>query len=132
MTDAARRLQKAYETLLFARHTLTGGYAAEAGRAAYMAAYHAAQAFIVSRTAKAPKTHSGVRSEFTRLAQAEPSIGRSHTAFLARAYELKAFADYDQAQPVSSATAEQAIDEAAEFVEIVGPLAGATQAVTLP
>ncbi len=68
MTDAKRRLQKADSSLAFARHALAGGFAAQAGRAAYMAAYHAAQAHNLSRTGRAPKTHSGARSEFTRLA----------------------------------------------------------------
>jgi len=119
VTDIERRLQKARESLAYARHALAGDFAAEAGRAAYMAAYHAAQAFTLSRTGKLPKTHSGARSEFSRLAQAEPAISRTYAAFLGRAYELKAFADYDQAQPVTSAGAADAINEAGCFVELI-------------
>ena len=37
------------------------------------AAYHAAQAFILA-TNKVAKTHSGVRSEFARLARNDPGL----------------------------------------------------------
>jgi uncharacterized protein (UPF0332 family) len=101
---------------------MAGDFAAAAGRAVYMAAYHAAQAFTLSRTGKAPKTHSGARSEFTRVSRTEPAIPRRPTAFLASAYELKAFADCDEAQPVSLASAQQALDEPAAFFEIIAGL----------
>ncbi len=113
---------KAREGLAFGRYAAAGGFAAEAGRAAYMAAYHAAQAYTVSRTGKAPKTHSGARSEFTRLARNEPTLTRALTGFLANAYELKAFADYDQASDVSPASAQNALDEAERFIAIVAAL----------
>jgi uncharacterized protein (UPF0332 family) len=122
MTDAQRWLHKSHESLIFARHALSGGFSSEAGRAAYMAAYHAAQAFILVRSGRTPKTHSGTRSEFTRLVQSEPSMSQSVSAFLGRAYELKAYADYDQTQPTTSVDAQRAIDEAVEFVEIVAKL----------
>ena len=76
MSDAARHVVKARESLAFARYALAGEYAEEAGRSAYMAAYHAAMALIVARTAKSPKTHSGARSEFARLVRDEPRISR--------------------------------------------------------
>lgn len=76
MNDAEPHITKARENIVFARYALTGNYTEEAGRRAYMAAYHAAMAFIVSRTGKSPKTHSGARSEFGRLAREEPRISR--------------------------------------------------------
>jgi uncharacterized protein (UPF0332 family) len=109
----------AREALAQGRYLITGDFAAAAGRAAYMAVYHAAQAYILSRSGKAPKTHSGTRSEFTRLAHKEPAIPRAMASFLGSAYELKAFADYDQAQPVSRPTAQSALDEASTFVEAI-------------
>jgi uncharacterized protein (UPF0332 family) len=48
-----------------------------AAREAYLAVFHAAEAYIFEQTGKAAKTHRGVRSEFARLAKAEPRIGRS-------------------------------------------------------
>jgi len=112
----------AREALRQGRYLMTGDFAAAAGRAAYMAAYHAAQAYILSRSGKVPKTHSGTRSEFTRLAQKEPAIPRGLAAFLGSAYELKAFADYDQVQPVSTLNAQGALDEASTFIEVIAGL----------
>jgi uncharacterized protein (UPF0332 family) len=72
MNDAERHIVRAREGLVFARYALAGGYTDEAGRSAYMSAYHAALAFIATRTGKSPKTHGGARSEFGRLARDEP------------------------------------------------------------
>jgi uncharacterized protein (UPF0332 family) len=105
--------------MIFGRHALAGNFASEAGRSAYMAAYHAAQAFIAERTGTVPKTHSGTRSEFTRLAQTEPKLPRALSSFLGRAYELKAFADYSQTAPVGPEAAKEALDEAAHFIQAI-------------
>jgi uncharacterized protein (UPF0332 family) len=95
-----------------------------AGRAAYLAAYQAAQALIFERTGKAAKSHNGVRSEFARLAREEPRIDRRFVAFLARAYNLKATADYAIGDDVSVSLSEAklAIESAAEFVENISRL----------
>ena len=69
MSAAEPHILKARESLAFARYALAGEYTQEAGRSAYMAAYHAAMALIVARTGRSPKTHSGTRSEFARLAR---------------------------------------------------------------
>jgi hypothetical protein len=85
---------------------------------------HAAQAFIFERTGKAAKSHNGVRSEFARLAKEDRRIDRGFAAFLARAYNLKATADYaigDDAG-VSLSEAGQAIESAAQFVAGVSRL----------
>ncbi|WP_407659893.1 HEPN domain-containing protein [Methylocystis suflitae] len=88
------------------------------------AAYHAAQAFIFERTGKAAKSHNGVRSEFARLAKEDPRIDRSFAAFLARAYNLKAMADYAIGDDVGVSLSEagQAIESAARFVACVSRL----------
>jgi len=65
-----------------------------AGRTAYLAAYHAAEAFIFDRTGKITKSHKGARIEFARLTKDDPRIDRAFTAFLAQAYRLKEAADY--------------------------------------
>jgi hypothetical protein len=41
-------------------------------REAYLAAYHAAEAYLFERTGKAARTHRGLRSEFGRLARGDP------------------------------------------------------------
>ena len=65
-----------------------------AAREAYLAVFHAAQAFILERSGRVVKTHTGVRSEFARLTQGKTSIGREVTRFLAISFEMKTIADY--------------------------------------
>jgi uncharacterized protein (UPF0332 family) len=124
MNEAEGHIVKARESLKFARYALAGEYTEEAGRSAYMAAYHAAVAFIVARTSKSPKTHSGARSEFARLARDEPRISREQVSLLGWSYELKNVADYEQEATVSLTEAERAIDEALRLVETIAALIG--------
>lgn len=128
MTDADAHIAKARENLRFAQYALAGDYSEEAGRSAYMAAYHAAQAFIAARTGRSPKTHSGTRSEFARLGRDEPRIARDQISLLGWSYELKNVADYDQVAEVSRAEAERAIEEASRLVETIAALIGAGEA----
>ncbi len=94
------------------------------GRAAYLAAFHAAQAFIFDRTGKIAKTHTGVRSEFARLAKDDPRIDRTFPTFLARAYNLKTAADYAVGleAAVTLGEAEEAIETAARFIACITTL----------
>lgn len=119
MTEPESYLAKARDNIGFARYALAGQYSDEAGRSAYMAAFHAAMAFISARTGKSPKTHSGVRSEFARLALQEVRIGREQVSFLGWSYELKNAADYGQGHTVTLPEAERAIDEALRLIEII-------------
>jgi uncharacterized protein (UPF0332 family) len=91
------------------------------GRAGYLAAYHPARAFIVACTNRVAKMHSGVRSEFARLAKDNPAIERRLTSFLARAYNLKVAADYavGSSVGVSAKEAAEAIEGATRFVQAV-------------
>jgi len=97
------------------------GFFEAAGRAAYLAAYHTAQAFILTRTDKVAKTHSGVRSEFARIAKDDPRIERKLASFLAQAYNLKVVADYAFGSDIrlSRLEATEAIEGATRFVEAV-------------
>jgi uncharacterized protein (UPF0332 family) len=125
MTEpTAGYLHKARQALNEAMAVAASELPEAAGRAAYLAAYHAAQAFIFARTKKIAKTHSGVRSEFARLAKDDPSIDRAFPAFLAQAYNLKSIADYAIGPDagVSLAEAREAIDEAARFVALIARL----------
>ncbi len=62
-------VEKARQSLVEARAVADIRLFEAAGRAAYLATYHAAQAFILARTDKVAKTHSGVRSQFARVAK---------------------------------------------------------------
>jgi uncharacterized protein (UPF0332 family) len=116
---AADYLAKARQSLSEARAIANIELPEAAGRAAYLTAYHAAQAFIFARTDKVAKTHSGVRSEFARLAKDDPRIDRAFSTFLAQAYNLKSIADYAVGSDVgvSLAEAEEAISNAARFLD---------------
>jgi uncharacterized protein (UPF0332 family) len=78
-----------------------------AGRAAYLAGFHAAQAFLSTQSDRVPKTHSGLRSEFARRVKGEPRITELQRAFLGRAYAPKEIADYETG-PASRVSHEQA------------------------
>ncbi|MFL6463058.1 MAG: HEPN domain-containing protein [Bryobacteraceae bacterium] len=67
-------LQKAEKHLERGYVMLGVGLNDDAGRAAYLAAFHAAQAVIFERTGKVVKTHRGVQSEFLRLTKDDPGF----------------------------------------------------------
>jgi uncharacterized protein (UPF0332 family) len=114
-------LEKARQSLFEAAAVARIGLFEAAGRAGYLATYHAAQALILARTSKVAKTHSGVRSEFARLVKDVPGFDRRLTAFLAQANNLKVVADYavGAGVGVSAEEAAEAIEEATRFVETV-------------
>jgi uncharacterized protein (UPF0332 family) len=94
--EAAAFLRKAHEFLVKARNQLeTLHYNDEAGRAAYLAGLHAAQALIFERSGKVIKRHRGVQNELQRQVKDEPRFDRELRAFLGRTYNFKAIADYD-------------------------------------
>lgn len=122
--EAAAYLAKARQALNEASIVAANELPEAAGRAAYLADYRAAEALIFERTGKTSKTHNGVRSEFARLAKNDPRVDRDFPAFLARAYNLKATADYaigDDAR-VSVAEVGQAIEGATQFVDGISRL----------
>ena len=92
LTFATSKLDEAWEILertqLFAI----------AARSAYLAALSAARAIIREQTGKSPKTHSGTRSEISRLARLDGRIDASFSTFLTKGYELKSDADYGDHQ----------------------------------
>jgi uncharacterized protein (UPF0332 family) len=93
-----------------------------AAREAYLAAFHAAEAYIFEQTGKVAKTHRGVRGEFARLARNEPRIGRDLTTFLGTAYQFKTIADYSvgpAATPISAEEATAALDTARRFIDTI-------------
>ncbi len=100
---------------------LAAGFTDEAGRAAYLAGYHAAQGLIFQREDKVFKTHNGVQGEFARLVKEDPHFDSGLRAFLGRAYNLKAVADYESGpgSKVSYAQATEAIKAAGRFVDVI-------------
>jgi uncharacterized protein (UPF0332 family) len=94
-------------------------------REAYLAAFHAVEAYLFERTGKAAKTHRGLRTEFSRLARSDPRIDREFLTFLTEAYEYKSIADYGLGRSLHSITAEgarSAIDTAARLIDCIATL----------
>lgn len=105
-------LDKARKHLEHAGVMLGVGLNEDAGRAAYLAGFHAAQAFIFDRSGKVAKTHSGVRSELARLAKNDSRLDRAFLTFLGQAYNLKTVADYTVGSVgVTAAEVEQVISK---------------------
>jgi len=62
--EAKEHFDKARQRLTRARTILAAGVGEDAGRNAYLAAFHAAQALIAERIGKDAKTHKGVHAQF--------------------------------------------------------------------
>ena len=122
--ETAAYIAKARQSLVEARVLAANDLAEAAGRAAYLAAYPAAQAFVFDATGKASKTQNGVRSEFARACRDEPRLDRSFATFLARAYTLKENADYaiGHSSGIAIGEAREAIEMARRFVDGVAYL----------
>ncbi len=93
----------------------------DAGRTAYLAGFHAAQALIFETHGRTFKKHSAVHSEFARLVKDDPGFNLELRAFLGRNYIVKAIADYETGPGahVSPAKASDAVHLARCLVERV-------------
>lgn len=128
--EASRALATARRHLTDARAVAALGIAYIAGREAYLAAHHAAEAFLHHRTGRIAKTHRGLRTEFARLARAEPRIDPTFVRFLANAYEIKSVADYG-AEPGADVSMEDAhvtIATAGRLIDCIAGVIGSDDA----
>jgi uncharacterized protein (UPF0332 family) len=123
--EVSEHLVKARECLTRARIILEAGVGEDAGRDAYLAGFHAAQAVIRARTSKTAKTHRGVHRIISQLGRTEPPLA-ALAVFLSQAYNMKAVADYElgPGAGVPLERARDAIDQAGEFIEQVAGLLG--------
>lgn len=119
--EVAGYLEKARESLDEAKTICGVGLASVAARSAYYAAFHAAQALIVSQTGKAVKTHSGLRSEFNRIAKDDKRISAELRGFIAKAYTYKEIDDYamEKKSIITMAIAKSAVDTAERLVDCI-------------
>jgi len=86
--EADRYLDKARQSLAHARTILAIDLGEDAGRAAYLGAFHAAQAFIFERTKQ--RRQDPYRSpQFLKLVRDEPRIDVELRRFLSEGYKLK-------------------------------------------
>ena len=122
--EARAYLDKARQSLAHARAILDIELGDESGRAAYLAALHAAQALIFERTGRVAKTHRGVHGQFLKLVGEEVRVDPGLRRFLSEGYRLKSTADYEIGPeaivPLEEAAA--AVETAARFVDTVAAL----------
>ena len=127
--EAAQFPDKARQALREACAVAGIELAEAAGRAAYVAAFHAVQSLIFERTGKVPKAHRGVHALFSRLVKDMLELGSDLSRFLSQAYDLKAVADYEigPAATVPLAEAISATAAAETFVDRIVELLEKTQ-----
>ena len=111
--ELAQFLRKAEKLLLEAEVILKIGLEDAAGRTAYLAGFHAAQALISEKSGRTVKSHKGVHTEFQRRTKDDVNFPSALRGFLSRAYNLKAIADY-QTGPGAEVSTEQATNALAE------------------
>ena len=109
--EAAKFIDQANIVLARADLMLTVSLNEDAARAAYLASFHVAQAYIFERTGKTSKSHRGVQTEFFRLTKDDARVDPVLRRFLSQSYEFKSVADY--------LTGDEAVTSAAEAVEAV-------------
>jgi uncharacterized protein (UPF0332 family) len=119
-------LESAREQLSRAPALLEQGFTDEAGRAAYLGGFHAAQALIFERVDRVVKTHRGVHSEFAKLVRDDSRFNGEARAFLGNAYTLKESADYatGPGAKVSQARAVKMIAVARLFLDAIDSAIG--------
>ena len=122
--ESAEFIAKARTFLVRAPALAAQGFFDDAGRAAHLAGFHAARAFIFEKAGRTPKTHSGVQSEFARLARQAQPVDPELRAFLGRTYNLKSVADYETGPQsfVTEAQTAEAIEAALRFVAVLEAL----------
>jgi uncharacterized protein (UPF0332 family) len=116
--EAAKFIDQANIVLARADLMLTVNLNEDAARAAYLASFHAAQAYIFERTGKTSKSHRGVQTEFFRLTKDDARVDPVLRRFLSQSYEFKSVADYltgDEAV-ISTAEAAEAVATSKRFV----------------
>lgn len=92
-----------------------------AAKEAYLAAYHAARAFVFESTGKVVKSHSGMRTMYAQVTKDDPRIDRALTSLLGRAYKFKEIADYGAGSQavVTVKEAQEVIELAERFVDTI-------------
>ncbi len=132
--EAGRFLTKAHKHLEDAATMLGVGLMEAAGRTAYLAGFHAAQAFIFESIGKIFKSHNGVQTEFLRLTKADPRFTSDQRIFLSQTYNLKTIADYETgpSAEVSAERAADAIEAGNQFVAHIAKLLAPAQSESNP
>ncbi len=122
--EADSYLEKARELLVRADAMLGISLYEAAGRTAYLAEFHAAQALIFQRTGKVLKSHHGVHTEFLRATKNDQRVVPDLRIFLSQTYNLKSIADYETGPNarISAERATNAVATGRRFVALITEL----------
>jgi uncharacterized protein (UPF0332 family) len=126
--ESADYLPRARECLYAAKQINAMPLPQVAAKEAYLAAFHAAHAFVFESTGKAVKSHRGMRTMFARIAKDDSRIDRTLASLLGRAYKFKEVGDYAVGSQgvVTVNEARGVIDIAQRFVDAVAGLLSAS------
>ena len=83
--ETANCLERAREALADAKMIAAASIHRVAAREAYVAAFHAAEAYIFERRERVVKTHRGLRTLFSEIAKSDPGVPADFPQFLAEA-----------------------------------------------
>lgn len=124
--EAAEALARAHQHLSDAEAIRGLHIGHIAAREAYLAAFHAAAAFIHQRTGRPVKIHTGLRTVSARLAKDEPRLDPAFTQFLANACDLKALAEHADRPPlrIAAEDADEATGTAERSIAAIAALPG--------
>lgn len=120
--ETAAYLERARAILAEARAVAEIGVSRVAGREAYLAAFHAAEAYIFERSGKTSKTHRGVRALFNELARDDAGIPPECAEFLSDGFDLKSVADYGTGlitPTISPDDAAEALEKAERMIRTI-------------
>ena len=119
--ETALFMSKARTCLTDAKSMAAVPPADAAGRTAYLAAFHAAQALLFERESRVVKTHSGVHTEWQRLTRGDADVDQDLRKFLSRSYRFKVTADYglDPLDRVTEDQASTAIEVTERFIALL-------------
>ena len=122
--NALEEQARGEEALAAARHLLDGGFHADAVSRAYYAAFHWAQALLVSHGIQA-RSHRGVIQLIGLHFVREGRLAESDAAGLAHLETYRELSDYSASASFTRAQAEEEIARADQFIEACKRVIGA-------
>jgi len=114
--EAAKRYAEAMRFLEQASRHSPGEAPESTIHVSYYAMLHAAAAVLLDRTGEAPKSHSGVIGQFSRLMPSDDERGRSFGRAFNNAEQLRLLSDYDDTALPTAEEASELRTLAADFV----------------
>ncbi len=123
-SNAHAHLDKARQFVALAGTLLKKNYNENAAIDAYLAAYHAARAYILECRGEAPRIEEDVQAQFTNLVIIDPRVdeGCRSIFWSAEGITLGKARDLAEDAEITSAEAKNAVRQAAHFVEHIGSI----------